>query len=83
MQNREKGFSKLELLAGAIGVSPIPVLGEICGTAFIYKILKETPFGKEKGSGILISAAVTVLMRMQLYTSIYAPIYKKLSEYLS
>ncbi len=83
MPNKEKGFSKLDLLVGAIGVSPIPVLGEICGTAFIYQIIKETPLGENKGSGILISAAVTALMRMQLYTSIYAPIYKKLGEYIS
>jgi hypothetical protein len=83
MQKRNsKQFSNLELVAGIIGVSPIPIAGEICGAFFFNKILKNTPFYKEGAKGVLLSAAVTGLTRLSLYASIYAPLYKGLAGYL-
>ena len=81
MANNEK-LSTLDLIVGAVGVSPIPVVGEICGTIFFSKILKNIPLGDHILTRIGIAAATTSLMRMQLYTSLYAQLYQKAIEYI-
>ncbi len=81
MASNEK-LSTLDLIVGAVGVSPIPVVGEICSTIFFIKILKNIPFGDHAFTRLGIAAATTGLMRMQLYTSLYTPLYQKATEYL-
>jgi len=49
-KDSNRGYSSLELIAGGVGVSPLPILGEVCLTAFIYRTLKDSPFGEKKAS---------------------------------
>ena len=82
--SQEGKLNRLDLIVGGIGVSPIPIAGEICSTIFLSKILRNTLSGDNGLARIGIAAATTGLMRMQLYTSLYAPLnpfYQKLSEY--
>lgn len=81
-RKNSKQLSNLELLSGLIGVSPIPIAGEICGTLFFYRILKETSLAEKKPAGIILAASVNGLVRLSLYTSIYSSFYKKIAEYI-
>lgn len=83
MVQRKTGFSKLELVTGLIGVLPIPIAGEICGTKFFYDVIKTTPFvdKMEKSHKILMAAAITGLVRMSMYGEMYAQMFNYLSKH--
>lgn len=65
------GLDTLTLVAGAIGVTPIPVAGEIGLSYFFYKMLESTPYK-------LAAIPAALLTRFALYTQFYAPIYERL-----
>lgn len=72
-QRQKNTFNKLELVLGLLGVSPIPVVGEVCGTIFFYRLLEETPIlpSNNKFMNLAMSASITALMRCGMYNSIY------------
>ena len=63
------GLDTATLLAGAVGVTPIPILGEIGLSYFFCKMLESTPY---KLAGI----PAALLTRFMLYKELYAPMYE-------
>ena len=59
------------LVAGALGVTPIPILGEIGLSYFFCKMLASTPY---KLAGI----PAALLTRFILYKEFYAPLYERI-----
>lgn len=78
LRDSGKGIDTKLALIGLIGLSPIPVVGEICGTYFFKKILNETPLPHEGAQGWILAAAVTGLTRLGLYGGFY----KRMADYL-
>jgi hypothetical protein len=77
MDKREspRGLDTKILVAGAIGISPIPIAGEIGLSYFLYKLLDEQ---EALPKAVAIPAAL--LTRFVLYTELYIPIYKSTFE---
>lgn len=65
------GLDTTTLIAGAVGVTPIPVLGEVGLAYFFYKMLESTPY---KPAAI----PVALLTRLGMYTTFYAPIFDRI-----
>jgi len=65
------GLDTTTLVAGALGVTPIPVAGEIGLSYFFYKMLESTPY---KLAGI----PAALLTRFMLYKEFYAPLYENI-----
>ena len=63
------GLDTKTLVAGVIGVTPIPLIGEIGLAYFCYKMLESTPY---KLAGI----PAALLTRLVMYQELYLPIYK-------
>ncbi|MGV8142844.1 MAG: hypothetical protein ACP5NS_04425 [Candidatus Pacearchaeota archaeon] len=71
----KQGLDTMTLLAGAIGVSPIPVLGEIGLGYFFYKVLKNV---EQTAVPPLVAIPAALLTRFSLYQQMYAPLYERL-----
>lgn len=72
-----KGLDTKDLVVTALGVSPIPVVGEIALARSIYKTLNESG---QKALPPAIALPVAGLVRFGLYTQLYIPIYKAIFE---
>lgn len=59
---------------GLLGVSPIPIAGEICLSYFFYRVLDKTNL---KAASI----PAALLTRFGLYSSIYLSLYEKAMEF--
>jgi hypothetical protein len=70
-----QGLDTKALVAGAIGVSPIPIAGEIGLSYFFYKILEG-----QKALPRAVAIPAAILTRVGLYTGLYAPLYRALFE---
>jgi len=77
--NLENKLSTKDLLIGLIGLSPIPIAGEICGTYFFKRIIDNTPLPNKGVQGWVLAAAVTGLTRIGMYGWLY----EKIINYLS
>lgn len=72
----EKKLNFKDLLIGLVGVSPIPVLGEIGLSYFFYRILE----GKETEKIKHVSIPAALLTRIGMYKEFYIPLYEKLRD---
>ncbi len=69
----DKKLATKDLLVGAVGVSPIPVAGEICLSYFFYKILEDTNIK-------FAAIPAALLTRLGMYQQFYFPLYEKAKE---
>jgi hypothetical protein len=90
-QKGERESKKSELLesiiigaSALIGVSPIPIAGELCCACALKRIFNKTGIGRNNLSEWLLSLATTVALRNMLYpNTIYncRQVYQKICEY--
>jgi hypothetical protein len=66
-------LEKKTLVKGALGISPIPVVGEVGLSMFFYDVLKTSG---NKGLEI-VAVPAALLTRFELYRSLYIPLYEK------
>ncbi len=90
MNKRPIGLSDRErkrmCISLALGVSPIPVVGEVFLTKSFYDILKSSDapiFSESKASTVGIAAACACLTRVGMYAEVYVPLYKKVIDMFS
>ncbi len=69
----EKKLAAKDLLIGAVGVSPVPIAGEICLSYFFYKILENTNIK-------FAAIPAALLTRLGMYQQFYFPIYEKAKD---
>lgn len=70
-------LSMKDILIGLVGVSPIPVLGEIGLSYFFYRIFDNSE-ETERFRHVSIPAAL--LTRLAMYKEFYIPLYEKLKH---
>ena len=70
-----QGLDTKTLLAGAIGVSPIPIAGKIGLSYFLYKLLDE-----QEALPKAVAIPATLLTRYIMYVELYIPLYKSTFE---
>lgn len=75
----DKRLNVKDLLIGLVGVSPIPLLGEVALSYFFYQILE----GKETEKIKHVSIPAALLTRYVMYKEFYIPLYEKLKEMFS
>jgi len=71
-QRRDKKESSV-LVKSVLGLSPLPIVGEIALSSLFYDLLDE---GAKEIKHVAIPAAV--LTRFGMYYTIYAPLYEKI-----
>jgi hypothetical protein len=79
LNNRNNGMSLKEIVVGAVGVSPIPIIGEICLSSFFCGLLDRVGMREMKYAGI----PTALLMRLGLYQNVYFPLYQGAMEMIS
>ena len=70
-RNQTSGLETKTLIKGLLGVSPLPVVGEIALSMFFIDVLDKTDF---KYVGI----PAALLTRMSMYQQIYIPLFDKI-----
>tara|TARA_Y100000310_G_scaffold331416_2_gene404920 strand:- start:655 stop:882 length:228 start_codon:yes stop_codon:yes gene_type:complete len=71
MSREESKLEMSDLVKGLVGVTPIPVAGEICLSMFFGKVFEDK--GELDNPFVYIPAAL--LTRMALYTSVYSGLF--------
>lgn len=77
-KNRDNQIETSFLVKAILGVSPIPIVGEIALSSFFHDLLKEGTNDKTIAYAGVPAAIVT---RVQLYSSIYLPLYTYLEKF--
>ena len=70
-----KGLDTKTLVAGIIGVSPIPIIGEIGLSYFMYEILDGAG---QKAIPPIAGIPAALLTRLAMYHEFYLPLYEKI-----
>ncbi len=70
-----QGLDTKDLVAGALGVLPIPIVGEMALSSFFYNILSNS---NQRVMKPVAGIPAALLTRFVLYQEFYIPLYEKL-----
>ena len=75
---RKTGRESSVLVKSILGLSPLPIVGEIALSSLFYDLLDESAIGIRH---VAIPAAI--LTRFGMYSMVYAPLYEKVMNMFS
>lgn len=70
-----KGLDTKDLVSGALGVLPIPIVGEVALSYFFYNILNNP---NQKFIRPISGVPIALLTRLAMYHEFYLPLYEKI-----
>jgi len=66
------------LVKTVLGISPIPIVGEIALSSLYYNLLNDYDSGMK-----YLAIPAAVLTRFGMYSTVYAPLYERLLKMIS